>query len=222
MRAQTSPHPHRRWWRCLDKDRTRPPSSRPTKTHTPSKLEKEPLNSSDISCDRNSERQPCSVSARDLSKSSRVSLSWVCCFCFLQLRENRRQVAQFASHLQFGRGQDLIVVVVVIFRFAKPMSEVCLLPLLFFVMKNEETDDIFRNLEKLCHAPWVKHFVNRISRNGDWTQRAAVCEFGAASKAELGKASYQRESIEPTRSVKNVVQAIKWLMAIDIFITSGV
>ncbi|XP_038118134.1 uncharacterized protein LOC119769505 isoform X5 [Culex quinquefasciatus] len=121
MRAQTSPHPHRRWWRCLDKDRTRPPSSRPTKTHTPSKLEKEPLNSSDISCDRNSERQPCSVSARDLSKSSRVSLSWVCCFCFLQLRENRRQVAQFASHLQFGRGQDLIVVV--IFRFAKPMSE---------------------------------------------------------------------------------------------------
>ncbi|XP_038118132.1 uncharacterized protein LOC119769505 isoform X3 [Culex quinquefasciatus] len=112
MRAQTSPHPHRRWWRCLDKDRTRPPSSRPTKTHTPSKLEKEPLNSSDISCDRNSERQPCSVSARDLSKSSRVSLSWVCCFCFLQLRENRRQVAQFASHLQFGRGQDLIVVVI--------------------------------------------------------------------------------------------------------------
>lgn len=221
MRSQTSPHPHRRWWRCLDKDRTRPPSSRPTKTHTPSKLEKELLNSSDTSCDRNSERQPCSVSARDLSKSSRVSLSWVCCFYFSSTprepppsrairqplavrsrpRSDRRRHFQVCKTDEWG-----VFVAVVVF--------------LWWRMKKQMI--FFRNLEKLCHAPRVKHFVNRISRNGDWTQRAAVCEFGAASKAELGKASYQRESIEPMRSVKNVVQAIKWLMAIDIFITSGV
>lgn len=201
----------------VDKDHTRPPSSQPAQSdHLAHPRAQHTGKVQELFRDTNLAGTELSlVSARDLTRLRRESLEY-CSAQFEYCSLFRRY-----RHLQFGRGADLVVGLRLRVYKTNGWRD-----FFFYFWFAGETVNLFWvalkfvdfwNLEKqLCH--FVQRWLN---------PRGEVCKLGvhqvAAGQGQFGDVQLRANQLKTSRrSVKNVVQAIKWLMAIDIFITSDV